>query len=29
VEEMAVVTEDGAEWLIPPQESWVLIPSGS
>lgn len=29
VEEMAVVTEDGAEWLIPPQESWVLVSSGS
>jgi Xaa-Pro aminopeptidase len=29
VEEMAVVTEDGAEWLIPPQEAWVLVPSGS
>jgi Xaa-Pro dipeptidase len=28
VEEMVVVTEDGAEWLIPPQEEWVLIPSG-
>jgi Xaa-Pro aminopeptidase len=27
VEEMAVVTEGGAEWLIPPQEQWVLIPS--
>lgn len=25
VEEMAVVTESGAEWLIPPQEEWVLI----
>ncbi|MEJ2540889.1 MAG: M24 family metallopeptidase [Gemmatimonadota bacterium] len=25
VEEMAVVTEDGAEWLIPPQEEWVLV----
>ena len=28
VEEMVVVTEGGAEWLIPPQEEWVLIPSG-
>ena len=27
VEEMAVVTEDGAEYLIPPQEELVLIPS--
>lgn len=27
VEEMAVVTEDGARWLVPPQEEWVLIPS--
>lgn len=27
VEEMVVVTEGGAEWLIPPQEEWVLIPS--
>lgn len=27
VEEMAVVTEKGAEYLIPPQESLVLIPS--
>ena len=27
VEEMVVVTEDGSEWLIPPQEEWVLIPS--
>jgi Xaa-Pro aminopeptidase len=25
VEEMVVVTEDGAEWLIPPQEEWVLV----
>jgi len=25
VEEMAVITEDGAEWLIPPQEEWVLV----
>ena len=29
VEEMAVITESGAEWLIPPQEEWVLIhPAG-
>lgn len=28
VEEMVVVTDDGAEWLIDPQEEWVLIPSG-
>ncbi len=28
VEEMVVVTEDGADWLVPPQEEWVLIPSG-
>jgi Xaa-Pro aminopeptidase len=27
VEEMVVVTEDGAEWLIAPQEEWVLIPA--
>lgn len=27
VEEMVVVTDDGAEWLVPPQEEWVLIPS--
>lgn len=27
VEEMAVVTEGGAEYLIPPQEDLVLIPS--
>ncbi len=25
VEEMVVVTEDGAEWLVPPQEEWVLV----
>jgi len=29
VEEMAVVTGDGAEWLIPPQEEWVLIGGGA
>ena len=27
VEEMAVITDDGAEWLAPPQEELVLIPS--
>ena len=27
VEEMAVVTADGARWLVPPQEEWILIPS--
>ena len=27
VEEMAVVTETGAEYLIPPQEDLILIPS--
>ena len=27
VEEMVVITEDGAEWLIPPQEEWVLVGS--
>ena len=27
VEEMVVITDDGAEWLIEPQEEWVLIPS--
>lgn len=27
VEEMAVVTEKGAEYLIPPQDELVLIPS--
>lgn len=25
VEEMVVITEEGAEWLIAPQEEWVLI----
>ncbi|WP_370644046.1 hypothetical protein [Myxococcus sp. RHSTA-1-4] len=29
VEEMAVVTETGAEYLIPPQEDLVLIPSAA
>lgn len=27
VEEMVVITESGAEWLIPPQEEWVLVGS--
>jgi len=27
VEEMVVITDDGAEWLIDPQEEWVLISS--
>jgi Xaa-Pro aminopeptidase len=27
VEEMVVITEDGAEWLVPPQEALILIPS--
>ena len=27
VEEMVVITEDGAEYLIPPQEDLILIPS--
>ncbi|MEX2527897.1 MAG: M24 family metallopeptidase [Gemmatimonadota bacterium] len=27
VEEMAVITRDAAEWLIPPQEDLILIPS--
>jgi len=26
VEEMVVITADGAEWLIDPQEEWILIP---
>ena len=25
VEEMAVITEDGAEFLVPPQEEWILV----
>jgi len=25
VEEMVVITETGAEWLVPPQEKWVLV----
>lgn len=25
VEEMVVITPDGAEWLVPPQEEWVLV----
>jgi len=25
VEEMVVITDDGAEWLIDPQEEWILI----
>ena len=28
VEEMAVVTENGAEYLIAPQDEMILIPSG-
>jgi hypothetical protein len=28
MEEMAVVTADGAESLIPPREELILIPSG-
>jgi Xaa-Pro dipeptidase len=27
VEEMVVIADDGARWLVPPQEEWVLIPS--
>lgn len=27
VEEMVVITEDGAEWLVAPQEDLILIPS--
>ena len=27
VEEMVVITEDGARWLVPPQEALILIPS--
>jgi Xaa-Pro aminopeptidase len=27
VEEMVVVTDTGAEWLVPPQEEWILIGS--
>ena len=27
VEEMVVITESGAEWLVPPQEKLILIPS--
>lgn len=27
VEEMVVITDTGAEWLIAPQEEWILIPS--
>ncbi|TVR54702.1 MAG: aminopeptidase P family protein [Gemmatimonadales bacterium] len=26
VEEMAVITDDGARWLVPPQEELILIP---
>jgi Xaa-Pro dipeptidase len=26
VEEMAVITEDGARWLVPPQEELILVP---
>lgn len=27
VEEMVVITEDGAEWLVPPQQDLILIRS--
>jgi Xaa-Pro aminopeptidase len=27
VEEMVVITDDGADWLIDPQEEWVLVSS--
>ncbi len=27
VEEMVVITEDGAEFMVPPQENLILIPS--
>ncbi|MEL6616963.1 MAG: M24 family metallopeptidase, partial [Bacteroidota bacterium] len=27
VEEMVVITEDGAEWMVPPQEDLILIPT--
>ena len=27
VEEMVVITEDGAEWLVPPQQDLILIES--
>jgi Xaa-Pro aminopeptidase len=27
VEEMVVITESGAEWLTPPQDDLILIPS--